>query len=465
TKHVDAEGNGKFQFYVNNQKIYVNGTNWKPLSPLHSEADALVEKALGLVDDLYCNMVRVWGGGIYEGKEFFDYCDTHGILVWQDFMFGCEIPPNEENYLKLCREETINVIKRIRNHPSLAVFCGDNENDMFLSNRFRGQVPPSCVKLTREVLPNCVYSYAPTIPYVESSPVCSDEAAKDIATGSTKLVGSEAHFYRNIKLNYEGIRACRSLFIGETGPIGTNPFTDNPRIYEREKARLERLWNTPSPMTMIDMHQHDSYLINKLRYGADICKIWFDKEFTFRQYFDFAFGVGVICSNLFKDIIELCRVSRWDKTGVIWWSLLDMWPMICNYSVVDCDFRPKLPYYSIKQAQQPFALAAVRKKVGGEMALYYANDTLETHNVSFKITAHTAEGNSYEVASGSCEMKPNEAEKVLPLPATEKTELWLIEWQENGKTYHNHIFTSDQHADFDAYRKWYDMLKPLYGIQ
>jgi beta-mannosidase len=336
---------------------------------------------------------------------------------------------------------------------------------MFFSNRFRGLVPPSFQKLTREILPSCVYSYAPSVSYVESSPVVSDEAAKAISKGSTDLVGSEAHFYRNIKLNYEGIRACRSLFIGETGPIGTNPFTDNERIYKLEKDRLERLWNTPYPPLMVDMHQHDSYLINKIRFGSEICKIWFDKEFTSDQYLDFAFGVNVICSNLYKDIIEICRTSRWEKTGVLWWSLLDMWPMICNYSVVDCDFRPKLPYYSIKQSQQPFALTAVRKKVGGEMALYYANDTLETHNVTFKITAYTADGNSYEVATGSCDMKPNEAEKLLPLPKTEKTELWLIEWNENGKIYHNHIFTADQHADLDAYRRWYDMLKPLYGIQ
>ena len=75
--------------------------------------------------------MELFGGGIYEDHEFLDFCDENGILIWQDFMFACEFPPKDEAFLKECYNEAVFIIKKYRNHPSLALWCGDNENDMF----------------------------------------------------------------------------------------------------------------------------------------------------------------------------------------------------------------------------------------------------------------------------------------------------------------------------------------------
>lgn len=134
TKDVSEDGTGEFAFYVNGIKIFAKGTNWKPLDPLCSLADAKTKegKALEEIKNLHCNMVRIWGGGIYEDEYFFDYCDKNGIMIWQDFMFACEIPPLDEKFCKIIETEAVQIIKKYRNHASLAIWCGDNEDDLCL---------------------------------------------------------------------------------------------------------------------------------------------------------------------------------------------------------------------------------------------------------------------------------------------------------------------------------------------
>ena len=122
TETTDMDGTGEFQFYCNGQKVYMRGTNWKPLSPYHSQIPQKMQKALNLLVESNCNMVRVWGGGIYEDHEFFDFCDEHGILVWQDFMLACEWPPEDDFFCQKMYEEAVFIIKKYRNHPSLAVW-------------------------------------------------------------------------------------------------------------------------------------------------------------------------------------------------------------------------------------------------------------------------------------------------------------------------------------------------------
>ena len=129
TETTDSLGNGEFCFRVNGKKIFILGTNWVPMDALHCNDEERLPKALELLDDIGCNMVRCWGGNVYEADSFFDYCDQHGILVWQDFAMGCSIYPNEADFAKRLQEEAIFQIKRLRNHPSLALWAGDNECD------------------------------------------------------------------------------------------------------------------------------------------------------------------------------------------------------------------------------------------------------------------------------------------------------------------------------------------------
>ena len=127
------EPDSHFLFRVNGIPLMVKGTNWVPLDAFHSRDAARLAQALALVDDLGCNMIRCWGGNVYEDQAFFDYCDEKGILVWQDFAFACcRYPQGIEFPGTACGREAEAVVERLRNHACLAIWCGDNEIDMAL---------------------------------------------------------------------------------------------------------------------------------------------------------------------------------------------------------------------------------------------------------------------------------------------------------------------------------------------
>lgn len=105
---------GKFEFRVNGRKIYIKGTNWTPLDALHSRDPQHLKKALEMAADLNCNMLRCWGGNVYESDAFYDFCDENGILVWQDFSLACTTPPQDDAFAKAMEEEARSVVERLR---------------------------------------------------------------------------------------------------------------------------------------------------------------------------------------------------------------------------------------------------------------------------------------------------------------------------------------------------------------
>ncbi|MBT6147429.1 MAG: glycoside hydrolase family 2, partial [Gemmatimonadetes bacterium] len=125
TATTNAAGDGKFEFEVNGQRVFVKGTNWVPLDALHSRDTQHLDAALDMLVDLNCNMVRCWGGNVYEGEDFFSRCDKEGIMVWQDFAFGCALYPQTPSFHEKVRREAEAIIPMLRNHPSLVLWAGN----------------------------------------------------------------------------------------------------------------------------------------------------------------------------------------------------------------------------------------------------------------------------------------------------------------------------------------------------
>lgn len=117
-------------FYVelNGKPVFMKGANYIPNDNfLPRVTPAEYEKVLKSAHDTHMNMLRIWGGGIYENDEFYDLCDKYGLLLWQDFMFACSMYPGDDAFLENVRKEAIDNVKRIRNHPAVALWCGNNE--------------------------------------------------------------------------------------------------------------------------------------------------------------------------------------------------------------------------------------------------------------------------------------------------------------------------------------------------
>jgi len=118
-----------FYFMLNGIPVFAKGANWIPIDSFipRGKKLSLYQKNLAYAKEANMNFIRVWGGGIYEDDLFYDICDELGILIWQDFPFACAIYPIHNEFFESVREEAIQNIKRIRHHPSLALWCGNNE--------------------------------------------------------------------------------------------------------------------------------------------------------------------------------------------------------------------------------------------------------------------------------------------------------------------------------------------------
>ncbi len=115
---------------VNSQTVFIKGTNHVPLDALHRRGNRHLDTLLSMTAHLNYNMLRIWGGGVYETDAFYDRCDELGIMVWHDFMFGCALYPQIDDFLEQAIEEAEVVIKRLLHHACMALWSGNNENDV-----------------------------------------------------------------------------------------------------------------------------------------------------------------------------------------------------------------------------------------------------------------------------------------------------------------------------------------------
>jgi beta-mannosidase len=176
------DGTGEsFRFQVNGRDLYALGANWIPDDSFPSRVDATrLRHQLGRARDLGMNMLRVWGGGYYECDAFYALCDELGLLVWQDFPFACSYYPDDLASCNAVREEAEEAVRRLRNHPSLAIWCGNNENQMMRDGGWEGaQLHPSRYhgeRIYDGVLPEVLAKLDPGRAYIASSPTGKEKA-------------------------------------------------------------------------------------------------------------------------------------------------------------------------------------------------------------------------------------------------------------------------------------------------
>jgi beta-mannosidase len=158
-------GATSFEFRVNGTDVFVTGLNWTPLDAIFARVTPQkITDTLEQLAGIGCNMLRVWGGGIYEGQHFYSECDRLGIMIWQDFMMACGWYPQTDAMADAFDAEARQIVRDLRHHPCIALWVGDNECDVF-----EPDLAPQN-RLTREVLAGACRELHPDIPYLPSSP-------------------------------------------------------------------------------------------------------------------------------------------------------------------------------------------------------------------------------------------------------------------------------------------------------
>lgn len=435
---TDAAFSGKFQFAVNGQKIFILGTNFVPIDALHSRDRERLPKVLALLEETGCNAVRCWGGGVYEDTLFYRFCDEKGILVWQDFCMACGIYPTDSAFCEVMREEAEKIVKRLRQHPCLLLWAGDNECDLAYG-WFSGR-DPNGNRVTREVLKRVVETEDPVRPYLPSSPFIGPQAAgKPVFLPEDHLWGPRDYY----KSDYYKNSCCS--FASEIGYHGC----------PSKKSLLQFL----PPEQLWPWEENDSWLLHAAgmetggkgpyayRIGLMAGQIKELFGFIPKKLEDFILASQISQAEAKKFFIELFRLGQPERTGIIWWNLIDGWPQFSD-AVVDYYFRKKLAYSYIRQVQQP-VLLAMKEPENWEIELDTVNDTGQPVLLSYA-AADWETGR--EAACGQAEILPGVSTLCrLPYSRGER-KLYTLCWRWEGKEGKSHYLAGNPPFSLEKYR-------------
>lgn len=365
---------GEFVFVVNGERVFVKGTNWVPLDALHSRDRSHLDAAMAMIADLNCNMIRCWGGNVYEDHPFFDKCDELGVMVWQDFALACAIYPQSDQFADAIRTEAEIIVSRLRNHPSLVLWAGNNEIDEAYA--WSGlAIDPNTDRLSRVVLPSVVRRLDPYRPYLPSSPYRSPfyvQTQKQIDMLPEPFNAQPEQHLWGPRTDFKGDFYTKSLahFASEIGYHGC----PNRASLERflDKVHLwpwhdNEQWLTHATRPHLNMRDFNY----RIALMASQIKVLFDEVPD--NLDDFVLASQISQAEAKKFFVEWFRQGKWRRTGILWWNLRDGWPVISD-AIVDYYGAKKLAYEYIKRSQADVCVICC-EPVNGRYPIMVVNDT------------------------------------------------------------------------------------------
>lgn len=440
-----AGPDGKFCFILNGQRMFVRGTNWVPVDALHSRDKERYPAVLQLLDESGCNMVRCWGGNVYEDHEFFDFCDKHGIAVWQDFAMGCAHYPQNEKLCKALEKEATVIVKRLRQHPSIALWAGDNECDEATALWVHKSSDPNKNVLTRKILPEVIRRHDPERIFMPSSPYIDNEAYESGKPGNTPerhLWGPRDNFKSDFYTKNNVMFASETGYHGSPAPKSLEKFISKDKLWPWQGNKE---WQAHATSMELCEGATYSYRINLMFKQAEV--IFGEEPDNLER---FAMVSQACQAEAMKFFVERFRSAKWQRTGIIWWNLVDGWPQFSD-AVTDYYFARKLAFFVIKRSQQAVCLM-FREPENGNYCLVAANETLEDVKLSYKITDIT--DNKIVQSDDAIVSANNVTELGLIQQLKDKSHFYIMEWEYNGNSGKNYYYGAQMPYNFDEYYKY-----------
>ena len=458
--YTDEAQNGEFCFRINGKKVFVLGSNWVPLDAFHSRDLERLDPAMEMLVDLDCNMVRCWGGNVYESDAFYQACDRNGLMIWQDFSMACGNYPRESAFAEALSEEAVYVVKRLRNHASVVLWSGDNECDA-MQPEFGVNLDPNRNFLTRQILRQAVENHDYVTPYLSSSPFISEEVHQGKGTmPEMHLWGPRDYF----KGSFYKDTFCH--FASETGYHGFPSLTSLKRFLQSPEV----LWKEEDIPT-------DEYLVHAacmemtpgMPYHYRI-KLAYDQVMTLfgqaePEFEDFIKQSQISQAEAKKYFIEKFRIGKGKRSGIIWWNLLDGWPQVSD-AVVDYYFCKKLAYHYIKRSQERVCLM-VDEPVAGQSRLVAVNDRDCSIPLTYKVyrlqidTVHNTVTKE-EVLQGQTVLSPDSVTSLEMINIREENrDFYWICWEADGKEGSNHYVSNLLKIQY----QWYMLALKACGME
>ncbi len=403
---ADGSDNGEeFAFVVNGVKIFAMGANYIPEDQILPRRSAeLTEKLLNACCDANYNMIRVWGGGIYPDNWFYELCDRMGLLVWQDCMFACSAYKADETFCETVRVEIADNAKRIRNHPSLAMWCGNNEIESMWEGwglpEEQHRYKEDYLRLFEEVIPEVLKEFDPETFYWCSSP--SSGGGFD---GSSDEHRGDQHYWavwHSLK-PFEDYYNHTFRFCSEFG------FESVPSIKTVRSFAKPRDLNLCAPV--IEAHQ-------KCDQGTEKIMYYLAQMSHYPYNFEgLIYATQMVQADAIRINVENMRRNRGVCMGSLYWQVNDSNPVI-SWASLDYFRRRKALHYIAKKFYAPVLLSADDRDPG-RIRLNVSSERLEefTAEISWRSRKNTGE----IIAQGSktVTVKPLSAEYFLTLTPKE----------------------------------------------
>ena len=394
----DSIGNNFF-FKVNGIPTFMKGVNYIPQDVfLPRVKDSDYQKILSAAVDANMNMIRVWGGGVYEDDIFYELCDKYGLLVWQDFMFACAMYPGNDSFLRSVEEEAIYNVKRIRNHASLALWCGNNEvlsawenwgwKKGIVENQSQ-EIADTIFKaydqIFHKILPKVIQEYDPATDYWSSSPSSSTGVTESLTSG-------DAHYWGVWwgKEPFSTYEEKIPRFMSEFG------FQSFPEFSSVEKYTNQSDYNIYSDV--MKSHQRSSI-------GNSTIEEYMLRDYNVPDSFEhFLYVSQLLQAEGISLGMEAQRRNRDICMGSLYWQLNDCWP-VASWSSIDYYGKWKALHYQTKKSFEESILSF--HKNNNEIAIYFVTDKLHSEKYKYNFQLSDFSGKIYNSWKGEFHSNPN----------------------------------------------------------
>lgn len=437
-----------FYFKLNGKSVFMKGANYiPPDSFIPKQTPSSYHETIQNAKKANMNMLRVWGGGVYANDEFYNACDANGILVWQDFMFACAMYPGDEKFIKNIKQEVIDNVNRLQNHSSIALWCGNNENDegwhnwgwqkqFNYSKADSTQIWNDYKKVFHEMIPktlDSILSKEKNI-YWPSSPSIGWGRKESLTQGDSHYWGVWWG-----KEPFEMYKKKVGRFMSEYGFQGMPNLETLQKIMNKEDLNL----------TSEAFKNHQKHPT-----GFETINEYMERDYVVPKDFEnYLYVSQLLQARGMKIAIEAHRRAKSYCMGTLYWQFNDCWP-VTSWSTLDYYGNWKAAHYQVKESFTPILLAVTENLDG--YSIIGSNDNLEVKEGIATAKLIDFSGKELWTASKECVLDVERNTtcmqifyKELPKFVKEKTVLQIEFTSNQKKTVAHHYFVKPKELQLE----------------
>lgn len=399
----ETDGIGKsFFFKVNGIPVFMKGANMIPRhSFIPSASKVELRKLMKGAASSGVNLLRIWGGGVYEDDLFYNLCDSLGILVWQDFMFAGSMYPGDSVFLDNVKEEITQQVLRLRNHPCVALWCGNNEIDEAwhnwgwqkqynMSKADSTKIWTDYKNLFQKLIPDIIAEKDSQRPYWASSP-------KNGWGRKQSMTDGDSHYW-GVWWGLEPFSVYQTKIPRFMSEYGFQGFPDARTVASFSKSGTEM----PDSLELLAHQKHPV--------GYQTIDKYSQSEGFYPKTLDERIYTSQIVQSIgYRTAIESHRLSMPRCMGTLYWQLNDCWPVV-SWSSIDFYGRWKAVQYTVRDAYKPILISTKTSK--SQIDINVVSDLRQPVDGVLNVSVYNLNGEVLKSWSNRVEVKPNKSESI-----------------------------------------------------